>query len=97
MRVQPPVQKDTVRHPATLRSHCKHQPPCITVRHPATLRSHCKLQPPCVFGNAGNTPLHFCFTYGYGDTLGAYLITKGADPSLRNEHGQTCYEGVGKK
>mmetsp|Transcript_24926 Transcript_24926/g.42385 ORF Transcript_24926/g.42385 Transcript_24926/m.42385 type:complete len:270 (-) Transcript_24926:205-1014(-) len=43
----------------------------------------------------GNTPLHFCFTYGYGDTLGQYLISKGADPAIRNMAGLTCYEGLG--
>ena len=43
----------------------------------------------------GNTPLHFCFTYGYGDTLGAYLTSKGADPGIRNNYGLTCYEGLG--
>jgi hypothetical protein len=26
---------------------------------------------------SGNTALHFCFAYGYGDTLGQYLMTKG--------------------
>ena len=45
----------------------------------------------------GNTPLHFAYRYGYGDTLGAYLITKGADPSLRNDDGCTCYEASSKK
>jgi len=44
----------------------------------------------------GNTPLHFCFTYGYGDTLGEYLISKGADPTIRNNDGVTCYEGIRK-
>jgi hypothetical protein len=36
----------------------------------------------------GNTPLHFCFTYGYGDTLGAYLTSKGADTTIRNHFGE---------
>lgn len=44
----------------------------------------------------GNTPLHFCFTYGYGDTLGQYMISKGADPAIRNNTGLTCYEGLGR-
>lgn len=43
----------------------------------------------------GNTPLHFCFRYGYGDTLGQYLISKGADPAIRNNSNLTCYEGLG--
>ncbi|RHY07642.1 hypothetical protein DYB37_013111 [Aphanomyces astaci] len=41
-----------------------------------------------------NTPLHFCFAYGYGDTLGAYLISKGADVSLTNDDGLECYYGI---
>lgn len=40
----------------------------------------------------GNTPLHFCFQYGYGDSLGEYLISKGADASVRNRAGYTCYD-----
>lgn len=44
----------------------------------------------------GNTPLHFCYAYGYGDTLGAYLTSKGADTSLKNHFGATCYEGLGE-
>jgi ankyrin repeat protein len=40
----------------------------------------------------GNTPLHYCFQYGYGDSLGEYLISKGADPSVRNNAGRTCYD-----
>jgi hypothetical protein len=40
----------------------------------------------------GNSPLHFCFKYGFGATLGAYLIGKGADVSIRNTDGQTCTE-----
>lgn len=42
----------------------------------------------------GNTPLHFCFAYGYGDTLGEYLISKGADCTIRNNDGFTCREGL---
>lgn len=42
----------------------------------------------------GNTCLHFCFAYGYGSTLGKYLVSKGADEGLRNEAGLTCYEGL---
>ncbi|CAK9102743.1 Methylenetetrahydrofolate reductase [Durusdinium trenchii] len=40
----------------------------------------------------GNTPLHFCYMYQYGETLGAYLISKGADPMVRNVEGQLCHE-----
>ena len=43
----------------------------------------------------GNTPLHFCYTYGYGDTLGNYLISKGADATIRNHQGLVCYDGLG--
>jgi len=42
--------------------------------------------------NSGNTALHFCFRYGFGDTLGRYLISKGADASIRNAEGKTCLE-----
>jgi ankyrin repeat protein len=38
----------------------------------------------------GNTALHFSFKYGFGDTLGEYLISKGADRSIRNKDGLTC-------
>jgi len=43
----------------------------------------------------GNTPLHFCYTYGYGDSLGTYLISKGADPDIRNHTGHVCFDGLG--
>lgn len=42
----------------------------------------------------GNTPLHYCYQYGYGETLGEYLISKGADPSSRNNAGKLPYDGV---
>lgn len=42
----------------------------------------------------GNTPLHFCFAYGFGETLGQYLISKGADTMVRNRNGFSCYEGL---
>ena len=44
--------------------------------------------------NKGNTPLHYCYSYGYGDTLGAYLITKGADVHARNLAGKGIYDGI---
>ena len=40
----------------------------------------------------GNSPLHFCFKYGFGSTLGAYLISKGADVTIRNGDGRTFSE-----
>ena len=42
--------------------------------------------------DAGNTALHFCFMYGFADTLGDLLLQAGADDSIRNERDQTCYE-----
>ena len=44
----------------------------------------------------GNTSLHYCFTYGYGD-LGDYLISKGANATITNNNGLTCYEGLDVK
>ncbi|CAM9173693.1 unnamed protein product, partial [Laminaria digitata] len=35
----------------------------------------------------GNTALHFCYAFGYGDTLGRYLMDKGASPSISNSSG----------
>ena len=43
--------------------------------------------------NRGQTPLHFCFAYGYAD-LGRYLLSLGADDAIVNVHGMTCYEGL---
>lgn len=37
----------------------------------------------------GNTPLHFCYLYGYANTLGAYLESKGADTTAVNSYGLT--------
>ena len=42
----------------------------------------------------GNTPLHYCYHYGYGDTLGQYLLSKGADASIRNNSGRPCWDGI---
>lgn len=44
--------------------------------------------------NRGNTALHFCFAYGYGDTLGEYLLSKGADTTAMNDDGLVCFEGI---
>ena len=39
--------------------------------------------------------IKFQSAFGYGfDELGEYLISKGADDSLQNAHGLTCYEGL---
>ena len=40
----------------------------------------------------GQTALHFCFALGHHE-LGEYLISKGADSSLLNAEGLTCFEG----
>jgi hypothetical protein len=42
----------------------------------------------------GNTPLHFSFAYGFQDSIGKYLIARGADEFATNEDGLTCYEGL---
>ena len=42
----------------------------------------------------GQTALHFAFGYGYTEA-GEYLVKKGADDSIRNKDGLTCYEGLG--
>eukprot|EP01035_Chromulina_nebulosa_P016927 gene16927-22418_t len=42
----------------------------------------------------GNTPLHYCYHYNYGDTLGEYLISKGADDSIRNNSGKLPKAGI---
>jgi len=43
----------------------------------------------------GNTALHFCYAYGYGDSLGTYLLSKGADATVRNHAGFVPHEGIG--
>ena len=42
----------------------------------------------------GNTPLHYCYHYGYAETLGQYLISKGADVEARNNYGRLSWEGI---
>ena len=41
----------------------------------------------------GHTCLHFCFAYKYTE-LGEYLISKGADPTIKNIYGRTCFQGL---
>ncbi len=44
----------------------------------------------------GNTALHYCHAFGYGETLGRYLMEKGADSSIRNRSGlvsASCLKG----
>jgi len=42
---------------------------------------------------AGNTALHFCYVKGQAD-LAEYLKSKGADDTIINADGLTCYEGI---
>ena len=42
----------------------------------------------------GNTPLHYCYHYGYGPTLGEYIISKGADREAKNNAGKNYFEGI---
>jgi hypothetical protein len=44
----------------------------------------------------GQTPLHFAYGYGYAE-VGDYLINKGADDTIKNKDGLTCYEGLGAR
>ncbi|KAJ8600447.1 hypothetical protein CTAYLR_001433 [Chrysophaeum taylorii] len=44
---------------------------------------------------SGNTPLHFAMAYDQEGTLAEYLIQHGADDTLENEMGCTCYDGIG--
>lgn len=39
------------------------------------------------------TALHYAYSYGF-ESLGEYLISKGADDSITNADGLTCYEGL---
>lgn len=41
----------------------------------------------------GQTALHFCYAYGF-ETLASWLIRKGADDTITNKDGMTCYEGL---
>ena len=41
----------------------------------------------------GQTALHFAYGYGYAE-VGDYLLSKGADDSIRNKDNLTCYEGL---
>jgi hypothetical protein len=44
----------------------------------------------------GQTALHYLYGYGYAD-VGEYLVKKGANDSIRNKDGLTCYEGLGAR
>ena len=43
----------------------------------------------------GNTALHFALAFQF-QAIGEFLVAKGADDSLVNLKGLTCYEGLGK-
>lgn len=43
----------------------------------------------------GNTPLHFAMAYDPEGTLAEYLIQQGADDTIENDLGCTCYDGIG--
>lgn len=45
---------------------------------------------------AGQTVLHYAYGYGFQE-LFEYFISKGADDSLKNSDGLTCYEGLDMK
>ena len=47
--------------------------------------------PLSTFNNMGNSALHYCYSYGYFE-LGEYLVSKGADPMVRNAEGKTPKE-----
>lgn len=42
----------------------------------------------------GNTALHYCYQYGYGETLGEYLISKGANMNAKNNIGKVTWDGI---
>lgn len=41
----------------------------------------------------GQTCLHYCFKYKYDDCA-ALLLKRGADDTITNVDGLTCYEGL---
>lgn len=59
-------------------------------RHPLALDDDVGL---VVSQKQGQTPLHYCLAYKYDD-LASYLISKGADDTVVNNFGLTCYEGL---
>jgi|TARA_B110000977_G_scaffold116459_1_gene150438 ankyrin repeat protein len=45
---------------------------------------------------SGCTVLHYCFAY-HNEKLGDYFVSKGADDSIQNAEGLTCYEGLSRE
>ena len=61
-------------------------------------RPQSPLPPPSPNGTLdalSQTPLHYAYSYGF-ESFGEYLISKGADDSIVNADGLTCYEGLSK-
>ena len=46
--------------------------------------------------SSGNTALHFAMAYDSEGTLAEYLIQQGADDTIENAVGCTCYDGLGQ-
>jgi ankyrin repeat protein len=44
----------------------------------------------------GNTCLHFAYGMGYHE-WGDYMVSKGADETIKNAEGLSCFEGVDKR
>lgn len=42
----------------------------------------------------GNTALHYAFAFDSEGKIGEYLIERGADDTIDNVEGMTCYDGV---
>lgn len=45
--------------------------------------------------NKGNTALHYAMAYDSEGALGEMLISNGADDSMDNKQGLSCYDGLG--
>ena len=58
----------------------------LCIRHGANVNAQNK---------QGNTALHFALAFQF-QAIGEFLVAKGADDSLVNMKGFTCYEGLGK-
>ena len=69
---------------------CGHACPLVPVMHPC-LVAMCVYARPLRQNSRGNTCLHYCYAYKFPD-LAEYLLSKGADDSILNLDGMTCYE-----
>lgn len=45
---------------------------------------------------SGNTPLHYAMAYDPQGALGEMLISRGADDTMANNEGLSCYDGLGR-